>query len=105
MEDNGWTHGHYVTSVFVFCPNGTIPIVFFNVPGSVHDSQVAHWDKIYDKLERVYESMGGKCTVESAFSKVTRDYLLKSSQDNFVSNAPEVGYSVAAPGNIHVPGG
>jgi hypothetical protein len=26
---NGWTHGHYVTSVFVFCPNGTIPIAFF----------------------------------------------------------------------------
>jgi hypothetical protein len=21
---NGWTHGHYVTSVFVFCPDGTI---------------------------------------------------------------------------------
>jgi hypothetical protein len=39
---NGWTHGHYVTSVFVFCPDGTIPIAFFNVSGSVHDSQVAH---------------------------------------------------------------
>ncbi len=39
---NGWTHGHYVTLVFVFRPDGTIPIAFFNVPGSVHDSQVAH---------------------------------------------------------------
>jgi hypothetical protein len=37
---NGWTHGHYVTSVFVFCPNGTIPIAFFNVPESVHNSQL-----------------------------------------------------------------
>jgi hypothetical protein len=26
---NGWTHDHYVTSVFCFCPNGTIPIAFF----------------------------------------------------------------------------
>lgn len=34
---NGWTHDHYVTSVFCFCPDGTIPIAFFNVPGSVHD--------------------------------------------------------------------
>jgi len=23
--NNGWAHGHYVTSVFVFCPDGTIP--------------------------------------------------------------------------------
>jgi len=29
---NGWTHGHYVTSVFVFCPDGTIPIAFFTFP-------------------------------------------------------------------------
>jgi hypothetical protein len=39
---NRWTHGQYVTSVFVFCPEGTIPIAFFNVPGSVHNSQVAY---------------------------------------------------------------
>jgi hypothetical protein len=25
---NGWTHDHYVISVFCFCPNGTIPIAF-----------------------------------------------------------------------------
>ncbi len=30
---NGWTHDHYVTSVFCFCPDGTIPIAFFDVPG------------------------------------------------------------------------
>ena len=50
---NGWTHGHYVTLVFVFCPDGTIPIAFFNVPGSVHDSQVAHWGRVYDELGAV----------------------------------------------------
>jgi hypothetical protein len=48
---NGRTHDHYVTSVFVFCPNGTIPIAFFNVPGTVDDSQIAHWGKIYNKLD------------------------------------------------------
>jgi hypothetical protein len=51
---NGWTHNHYVTPVFVFCPNRTIPITFFNVHGAVHDSQIAHWDKkIYDKSDEV----------------------------------------------------
>ena len=38
---NGLTHDNYVTSVFCFCPNGTIPISFFNIPESVQDSQVA----------------------------------------------------------------
>jgi len=84
---NGWTHGHYVTSVFVFCPDGTISIAFFNVPGAVHDSQVAHWGRIYDKLERVYNETGGKCTVDSAFGKVNRPFLIKSSQDVLVSSA------------------
>ena len=81
---NGWTHDHYVTSVFCFCPDGTIPIAFFNVPGSVHDSQVADWGDVYLKLEAVYRSMGGKCTVDSAFGQVEREFLIKSSQDDLV---------------------
>jgi hypothetical protein len=74
---NGWTHDHYVTSVFCFCPDGTIPIAFFNVPGSVHDNQVAELGNIYQKLEQVYESTGGKCCMDSAFSNHKKDYLLK----------------------------
>jgi hypothetical protein len=85
---NGWTHDHYVTSVFCFCPDGTIPIAFFNVPGSVHDSQVADLGGIYDKLEKVFETTGGKCYVDSAFGIVVRDYLLKSGQDILGSLAP-----------------
>jgi hypothetical protein len=78
---NGWMHGHYVTSIFVFCPDGTIPIAFFNVPGSVHDSQVAHWGRVYDELGAVYDDTGVKCTVDSAFGKVNWPFLIKSSQD------------------------
>ncbi len=85
---NGWTHDHYVTSVFCFCPDGTIPIAFFNVPGSVHDSQVAELGRIYKKLETVYETTGGKCCVDSAFGNLERDYLLKSGQDLLGSSAP-----------------
>ena len=67
---NGWTHDHYVSAVLVFCPDGTIPIACFNVPGSVHDSTIAEWGNIYGKLEKVYNSpVTGKCVVDSAFSK------------------------------------
>jgi len=78
---NGWTHDHYVSSVLCFCPDGTIPIAYINVPGSVHDSQIADYGNIYDKLESVYKRDGGQCTVDSAFGNVTREYLIKSSQD------------------------
>jgi len=78
---NGWTHDHYVSSVLCFCPDGTIPIAYINVPGSVHDSQIADYGNIYDKLEYIYERDGVQCTIDSAFGKVTREFLIKSSQD------------------------
>ncbi len=84
---NGWTHGHYLTSVFVFCPDGTIPVAFFNVPGCLHDSTVADWGKIYEKLERVYNLTGAKTTVDSAFTTVGKPFLIKSSQDEFGNRA------------------
>jgi hypothetical protein len=76
----GWMHDHYVTSVMCFCPDGTIPIVFCNIHGAVHDSQVADYGDIYDKLEYVYERDGAKCTVDSAFGNVSRQFLIKLSQ-------------------------
>jgi hypothetical protein len=51
---NGWMHDHYMTSVICFCLDGTIPIVFCNIPGAVHNSQVAEYGDIYDTLELVY---------------------------------------------------
>jgi len=80
MFYNGWTHDHYVSAVFVFCPDGTIPIAAYNMLGCFHDSTIAEWGKIYEKLGRVYEMVGGKCTVDSAFSKKTNPFLIKSSQ-------------------------
>jgi hypothetical protein len=77
---NGWTHDHYVISVFCFCPDGTIPIAFFYVPGSVHDSQVAEFENIYGKLETVFDMTGGKCCVNSVFGDVNRKHLYKSGQ-------------------------
>ena len=65
---NGWTHGHYIGAVILFCPDGTISIVCYNAPGSMHDSSIADTGCIYTKLEHVYRSVGGMCTVDSAFS-------------------------------------
>jgi hypothetical protein len=67
--------------VLCFCHDGTIPIAYINVPGSVHDSQVADNRKIYDELASVYQWDSAKCTIDSAFGNVTREYLIKSSQD------------------------
>ena len=35
--------------IIVFCPDGTIPIVAYNCPGSVHDSMIAEWGGVYEK--------------------------------------------------------
>jgi hypothetical protein len=85
---SGWTHDHYVTFVFCFCPNGTIPIVFFNVPGSVHDSQVAKFGNISNKLEGLYLLYGPKYCVDLVFGNVSRGYFYKSCQDHLGSDAP-----------------
>jgi hypothetical protein len=54
----------------------------------MHDSQVAHWGRVYDKLGAVYDKTDGKCTVDSAFGKVNQPFLIKSSQDYLVSTMP-----------------
>ncbi len=83
---NGWTHGHYVSAILVFAPDGTIPICMYNVPGCVHDSEIAVWGGVYDKLKLIYKTTGGKCTGDSAFNgKMNAACLLKSSQDDLVA--------------------
>ncbi len=78
---NGWTHDHYVMLVLCFCPDSTIPIAFINIPGAVHNSQVADYGDIYEKLKFVFDRDGTKCIVDSTFRNVTRDFLIKSSQE------------------------
>ena len=80
MFYNGWTHDHYVSCILVFCPDGTIPIAAINYPGCLHDSQIAEWGKVYEKLESVFLSNGGKCVVDSAFARNRHNFLIKSSQ-------------------------
>jgi hypothetical protein len=78
---NGWTHDHYVTSVMYFCPDRMVPIVICNIPGAVHDNQVADYGDIYNKFELVYLRDGAKCTLDSAFGNVSREFVIKSLQE------------------------
>ena len=87
---NGWKHDHFVTAVMCFCPDGTIPITFFNVPGAQHDSTVCELGGIYEKLEGVYNETGGKCTVDSAFRVKNAPYLIKSSQQTDIGERETV---------------
>ena len=74
---NGWTCDHYISAVLVFCPDGTIPIAAFNMPGSFHDSSVAEYWGVYAKLEMMFDMFGVRCMADSAFSG--RSYILLSS--------------------------
>ncbi len=83
---NGWKHGHFDISVFVFCPDGTIPIAFMNCPGATHDSTVSEWGDIYNKLERVFEEIGGICCVDLAFRMRNCPFIITSLQNNLIGN-------------------
>lgn len=81
MYYNGWTHDHYVGNVIVFAPSGLIIACAYNAPGSFHDSLIAEWGNVYEKLEKWYDETGGRCVVDSAFAKGTYPFLIKSAQD------------------------
>ncbi|KAE9159250.1 hypothetical protein PF004_g31610 [Phytophthora fragariae] len=83
---NGWTHGHYVSNVLVFTPYGVITACALNAPGAMHDSLIAEWGGVYEKLEHVYETTGARCVVDSAFSKGDYPFLIKSARDHLANN-------------------
>ncbi len=75
-----------MTSIFCFCPNGTIPIAYMNLLGSMHDSTIANAGGIYDKLGKLYNATGAVTCVDSAFRMENCPYIIKLSQENFVGN-------------------
>ena len=52
----------------------------------MHDSTVAEWGRVYDKLKMAFQTHGGQCVVDSAFSKHHYTFLIKSSQDCVVGS-------------------
>jgi hypothetical protein len=67
MFYNGWTHGHYVSNIFVFMMDGTIRICSIDAPGTMHNSSVSNYNFVYDKWKEVYQLMGGKVVINSVF--------------------------------------
>jgi hypothetical protein len=57
--------------------------MFVNIPGAVHDSQVANYWDVYEKLKAVFVGNGGKYTVDSMFGNLSRDFLIKILQESF----------------------
>jgi hypothetical protein len=49
-----------ISQMFVFAVDGRIRICGLNALGSMHDSTIADYNGLYDKLERVFEATGGK---------------------------------------------
>jgi hypothetical protein len=86
---NGWTHGHYVSNVFVFRMDGMIWICGLNAPRTMHDSTLAYYSHVYEKLERIFEETGGKVMVDSAFHVANNNFIIKSGQNVPLSN-PQV---------------
>lgn len=82
MFYNGWTHDHYVGNVFVFAPNGCVINCVINAPGNMHDSCIADWGDMYDKLEAEFQRSGGRVVVDSAFARGSYPFLIKSAQDD-----------------------
>ncbi len=83
---NGWTHGHYVSNVFVFGMDGCIRICGLNAPGMIHDSTLADYSNVYKKLEKVFQETGGKVVVDSAFRLASNGFIIKLGQNVPVGN-------------------
>ena len=79
---NGWTHDHYVSNLFLFSPNGKIRACYINAPGCLHDSTLANAGALYEKVDKLYERMGAKIVVDSAFQMDDRQSCYKSYQNN-----------------------
>ena len=52
--------------------------LFMNAPGSMHNSTVAELGGVYDKIEAIFNDVGGKIVVNSAFSTRNCPSLIKS---------------------------
>lgn len=87
---NGWQHNHFVNSLFLFAPDGTICMKYINAPGTVHDSSMATWGSLYDMLDEIYYRTGAQVVIDSAFARENRPSLVKSAQNKSVDAAGNV---------------
>jgi DDE superfamily endonuclease len=78
---NGWTHGHYIGNLFLFAPDGLIIACVINMPGSIHDSTMCDWGKIYNLLNDTFIRTNGQCCMDSAFALTGNPGIIRSSEE------------------------
>ena len=83
---NGWLHGHYVTNLLLFSPDGLVRACYLNSPGTTHDSSMANYGGVYGLVDDVYAHYGLRIVADSAFARDQRASILPSYQTNFDRN-------------------
>jgi len=64
--------------LFVFAPDGTISICFYNARGNMHDSLVASFDEVDKNLAVLYQRYNVKVACDAVFGAVKHPFILKS---------------------------
>ncbi|KAG7346001.1 DDE superfamily endonuclease [Nitzschia inconspicua] len=64
---NRWKHSHFISNFFAFAPDGSIPCAVLNAPGCLHDSTVADYGGMSEKLDAIYDNCGAMTVVDSTF--------------------------------------
>ncbi len=79
----GWSHGYYVTNLFLFPHDARLCQAYINAPSTTHDSTMADMTLIYNKVDEVNHYYGGKTKilVDSSFAADHWPSLVKSYQN------------------------
>ena len=80
---NGWTHGIYVTNVFMFFPGGAIGTQVLNRPGAIHYSSMATMGELYKKCNVLFDRcdrFDARGVVDFVFASLLVDFLVKSAK-------------------------
>ena len=86
MYYNGWTHSHYISSIYMFAPDGHIRICSLNSPGCWHDSHQSEYD-VYATFKKVFDLYKAEAVVNLAFwSRGEAPYLIKSLHADYVGS-------------------
>eukprot|EP00171_Calliarthron_tuberculosum_P010887 IDg10887t1 len=60
----------------------------------MHDSKVARFGYVCSDLKRMHQKTGGRCVVDSAFSRERFPFLLKSGQDALLLSNNSLEYRI-----------
>ena len=82
-------HARFVSNLYMLAANGCIIATCLNILGSIHDSTLAQWRGIYEKLEATNKGTGGICCVDSVFALNPHPHLIQTTQDITIAKTPQ----------------